>query len=122
MEKVLNLTQHTPTAEQMAVGVVNPADQGAVKSLLTFTAAPTAAEICQRADALAVIAETEEAPAAMIGGAGYLMPALERALRARGIRPVHSFTERRSVEVEKDGTVVKTAVFVHVGWVETPAE
>lgn len=121
--KTLNLTQHTPTAEQVAASVVQPADAGAVKSLLTFTAAPAAEEIRQRADALAQIAVAEEAPVAMIGGAGYLMPALERALRARGIRPVHSFTERRSVEkTNEDGSVEKTAVFVHVGWVETPAE
>ena len=120
--KTLNLTQHNATAEQTAVGVVEPADKGAVKSLLTFAAAPSVDEIRQRADALAGIAEAEDAPAAMIGGAGYLMPALERALRVRGIRPLHSFTERRSVETEKDGEVVKTAIFVHVGWVETPAE
>jgi hypothetical protein len=122
MEKILNLTQHTPTAEQSAAGVVNPTDAGAVKGLLTFTAAPQAAEISQRADALAELALAEGVGAAMIGGAGYLMPSLERALRARGIRPIHSFTERRSVEEMKDGTVVKTAVFVHIGWVETPAE
>ena len=59
-------------------------------------------------------------PKAMIGGAPYLMPALEKELIALGIEPVYSFSERVSEEtVQADGSVVKTNVFKHVGFVST---
>ena len=54
---------------------------------------------------------------AMIGGAPYLMAELEKALWARGIEPAYSFSERKSVETEKDGVVTKVNVFEHVGFV-----
>ena len=54
---------------------------------------------------------------AMIGGAPYLMAELEKALWNRGIEPVYSFSERKSVETEKDGVVTKVNVFEHVGFV-----
>ena len=54
---------------------------------------------------------------AMVGGAPYLMAELEKALWARGIEPVYSFSERKSVEAEKDGVVTKVNVFEHVGFV-----
>lgn len=58
-------------------------------------------------------------PRVMIGGAPYLMAPLERMLKKSGYRPVYSFSERRSVEETlPDGSVKKTAVFAHVGWVE----
>lgn len=57
--------------------------------------------------------------AAMIGGAPFLMPALEKALRTKGILPVYAFSQRESVEeIMEDGTVRKTAVFKHRGFVE----
>ncbi len=115
---IINLTQHMATAEQVAQGVVEPADKAVVKNSLTFTRPPTPAEIDERADCLAGLAEGHHA--AMIGGAGYLMPALERALRARGIVPLHSFTQRVTREEPRpDGTVEKVSVFAHVGWVTT---
>jgi hypothetical protein len=47
------------------------------------------------------------------------MPHLVEQLDALGLQPVFSFTERRSVEkTMPDGTVTKTAVFEHIGWVE----
>lgn len=54
----------------------------------------------------------------MIGGAPYLMGPLAETLREYGLEPVFAFTERVSVdEVQPDGSVRKTAVFKHSGWV-----
>ena len=114
--KIINLTQHQATDAQMKEGVFN-ANQS-LNDLLTFTAAPSEQEMKERAEKLADIAVEAKAEAAMVGGAGYFMRPLEEALRARGIRPLYSFSERRSVEKHNpDGTVVKTNVFEHVGWV-----
>ena len=55
----------------------------------------------------------------MIGGAPYLMGALEVALKKVGIQPVYSFSERVSKEVVlEDGTTQKTSVFCHKGFIE----
>lgn len=114
--KIINLTQHQATDAQMKEGVFN-ANQS-LNDLLTFITAPSEQEMVERAEKLADIAAEAKAEAAMIGGAGYFMRPLEEALRARGIRPLYSFSERRSVEKHNpDGTVVKTNVFEHVGWV-----
>lgn len=54
----------------------------------------------------------------MIGGAPFFMSYLEKALEQAKITPVYAFSERVSVDVEKeDGSVVKTAVFKHLGFV-----
>ena len=117
---ILNLTQHPATTEQDAAGVVEPPDKGAVQALLTFADAPTAAEILARAQALAQIAADGGHEAAMIGGAGYLMGRLEIVLWARGVRPCHSFSRRVSAEQKlPGGAVTKTAVFRHVGFVQS---
>jgi len=117
--KILNLTQHNATPEQVSQGVVEPKDKAQVQALLTFDELPTAEEIRRRAEALAEIAAAEGAEAAMIGGAPYLMADLEAALQARGIRPVYAFSRREVVETQMpDGTVVKKTVFRHLGFVE----
>lgn len=55
----------------------------------------------------------------MIGGAPFLMPVLDKALRNYGHRPIYAFSKRESVEkTNPDGTVVKTSVFKHAGFVE----
>jgi hypothetical protein len=114
---IMNLTQHVATDAQIKDGVVEPQDKDAVKALLTFTEAPTREEIERRAAALARVAEGCDA--AMIGGAPYLMAALEAALVEVCVQPLYSFTERRSVEeTAPDGTVRKVSVFTHTGWVE----
>ena len=88
----------------------------AVRRLLTFDEIPSKSEIAARAAALAEIAVGHNA--AMIGGAQYLMGALENALIAAGVEPLYSFSKRESVEtVSADGSVFKTNVFRHVGWV-----
>ena len=116
---ILNLTQHQATSEQMTAGVVDHSDQQALKELLNFTALPSCDEIRERAEALAELARASSADAAMIGGAPYLMGPLEAALKQVGIRPLYAFSVRESVEtVLQDGTVRKTNVFRHLGFVE----
>lgn len=117
--KIANLTQHMATAEQVSAGVFEPADKELVKALITFTTAPSSAEMTERAKALGRIALNEGAEAAMIGGAPYFMAPLEEALRSAGVRPCYSFTERRATETvdPATGEVRKTQVFVHAGWV-----
>lgn len=120
---IINLTQHKATFSQQSVGVVDLCDAEGkpdpeLVSLLNFDTLPSAEEVIQRAEALAQLASDCFATAAMIGGAPYLMAPLEAALRAKGIRPLYAFSERTSVEETlPDGSVRKTAVFIHKGFV-----
>ena len=115
----LNLTQHERTEDQFRAGVVEPIGiKEKIQELLTFEGLPTAAEIEKRATELAVLAHYQGYQKAMIGGAPYLMPSLERALQKQGITPVYAFSERVSEEKEVDGKVIKTQVFKHLGFVE----
>ena len=117
--EIINLTQHQATAEQIEAGVVEPAEKAAVQAVLTFDAIPSVEEIQQRALLLAAIAVQSGCKKAMIGGAPFFMSALESALKAQGIAPVYAFSQRESVEsIQSDGSVVKTNVFKHVGFVE----
>lgn len=55
----------------------------------------------------------------MIGGAPFFMSHLEVALKRANIRPVYAFTARDSVDIkQEDGSVKKTAIFKHMGFVE----
>jgi hypothetical protein len=138
MNRILNLTQHTATPEQIAAGVVageiSDAQQTEVRALLTFDTLPTPVEVRRRAERLAQIAASaftivdyggdsglcanESFKFAMIGGAPYLMAPLEVALRAHGITPVYAFSVRESVDqTQPDGSVRKIAVFRHAGFV-----
>jgi len=125
MTKILNLTQHKTTPDQLTAGVVDPESpwKEGIQRALTFEDLPTPEEIQRRAEALAKIAEITKGiyghDAAMIGGAPYLMSALERELRKRGIKPLYAFSKREVVEEQlPDGTVRKTQVFKHLGFVE----
>lgn len=124
---ILNLTQHQATADQLAAGVVdfNGATRAKLSALLTFDNLPTMAEVSEIAEAIADLAiyqgETEEngiPTRAMIGGAPFLMPTLERALIAVGITPCYAFSKRVVIK-EVDG-VKERIVFKHEGfvWVE----
>ena len=117
--KIINLTQHNATAEQLTAGVFEPADKRKVQDLLTFNVAPPKAEMATRATALAELAKAANANAAMIGGAPYFMAPLELALTAAGVQPLYSFTERRATETldPATGEVKKTQVFIHAGFV-----
>lgn len=114
--KILNLTQHAGTQEQ---GVLEVADNLKIelRTLLNFEELPTPADIKSRAQAIAAMAVGYDA--AMIGGAPFLMGALEAALKAVGVQPLYAFSRRESVErTRPDGSVEKVAVFRHLGFVE----
>lgn len=122
--KIVNLTQHTPTPEQIEAGVFD-LEQDArdeIKDLLTFTAMPTPDELQDRAEQLVDLVEAStNATSAMIGGAPFFMEPLARELRARTttITPLFAFSERESVEETlSDGTVRKTSIFRHIGFIE----
>lgn len=129
---IINLTQHTATPEQVAQGVAElPEAEGhAVRDLLTFSTPPEEGEIVARARDIALIAATAlggdegdiHPSRAMIGGAPYLMGALESALIEQGILPCYAFSIREVLEqTQADGTVRKTAVFRHAGFVVPPS-
>jgi hypothetical protein len=126
--RILNLTQHPATPEQVAAGVVDltPAQRVFVSQWLTFEDVPTQRQIKSRAALLAQAAandsvgvgEVGQFDAAMIGGAPYLMGPLEEALCQQGIKPLYAFSRRESVEtIAADGSVTKTNVFRHAGFV-----
>lgn len=119
MTKIINLTQHQASVEQIKAGVFNLPEDSILKDALTFNALPTKADIERRAQLITGIALTHEATHAMIGGAPYLMGVLEKTLKEAGIQPLYSFTERISMEKKgENGEVVKTSIFQHKGWVE----
>ena len=118
MTSILNLTQHPATPEQVAAGVVDlPADsQARLRALLTFDTLPSADDILSRAAQLAAMASGH--PAAMIGGALWLMGPLAAELRKRGVEPLFAFSVRETEEQpQPDGSVRKVAVFRHRGFV-----
>ncbi len=130
---IVNLTQHTASPEQIAAGVRDLLGDYRLRlvELLTVEELPDAEEIKFRAQAIAELAcrnglggDMDEDPPcylAMIGGAPWLMSSLELALRALNIQPVYSFTRRESSEqAMPDGSVRKTAVFRHIGFVAAP--
>ena len=121
---LLNLTQHPATPEQREAGVSDLPDElrKQLVGLLTFSQLPSREEIEDRAEAIALLADSllpeEGNPAAMIGGAPYLMAPLEVALRNQRIRPLYAFSVRESVEQTlPDGTIRKTSIFRHAGFI-----
>lgn len=137
---IVNLTQHPATPEQIAAGVYDPTpeERAEIAKLLTFEELPDKSEIEKRAYQLALTAytvlshrqrqmthEEQEMEAqygrgmcAMIGGAPYLMSALERALADMSVCALYAFSKRESVEEAlPDGGVRKVNVFRHQGFV-----
>ena len=109
MNTIYNLTQHNPTADQMNAGVGQIID--GVPELLSFDEPPTFSEMVARAEKIV--------GKAMIGGAPFFMPVLARAPYDRHYEPVYAFSRREVVETtEPDGSVKKTAVFRHAGFVK----
>lgn len=118
MNKIINLTQHPASAEQVRAGVVEPKSKSVVKALLDFEQLPARRELLDRAVELADLAAASGAKAAMIGGAPFFMVLLERELMNKSVTPLYAFSRRESVEsTGADGTTVKTSVFKHVGFV-----
>ena len=128
MEQIINLTQHAATADQVAAGVVELQQKEELFGLLTFDELPSEEEINDRAARIAALASSEvdrlsengvECGSVMIGGAGWLLSSLEYYLKDMGLKPMYAFAKRVSVDTKKeDGSVVKTAVFKHLGFVE----
>ena len=118
---ILNLTQHKATDEQLAAGVVDltGGELSELKGLLTFNTLPEKKEIENRAKCIAELALCHKAHSAMIGGAPFLMGALENALKSVGIVPLYAFSVRESVETTApDGSISKVGIFRHRGFVE----
>jgi len=118
--RILNLTQHRATPEQNAAGVVEPDEENKklIQSLLTFEKPPDREEIYKHARLLAILARKLGFHHAMIDGAPYLMHHLEKTLAGRGIQSLYAFSKREVVEETlPDGSVQKTRVFRHTGFV-----
>ena len=119
--KILNLTQHPATAEQIEQGVFDVPQEFKAQlcALLTFVSRPSRTEVVQRANALALFADQfNSAGDVMIGGAPFLMPFLHERLEHHCMTPYYAFSERVSVEEAlADGSVKKTNMFKHVGFV-----
>jgi len=111
--KIINLTQHTPLPAQIAEGVFSSSKHEEIRGLLTFHEAPTTKEMIKRALELSVIAREEGAEYALIGGAPYFMPILEKVLLDSGIIPLYAFSRRQVEEVTENGTTKKIVVFHH---------
>lgn len=124
---VWNLTQHLATPEQREAGVMDLPEElrSQLTELLTFDYLPDAEELQVRSgEILCLISTLPHQPGArfMIGGAPFFMEQLSAALRNSKLRPVFAFSRRESVErVLPDGSVQKTAVFRHLGFVEPEA-
>ena len=121
---IINLTQHEATPEQIAAGVVEPSPEtkAKIQQALTFDTLPSQAEIAAAAASLAWLADESGEAVAMIGGAPFLMSALEEVLTEIGIRPIYAYSRRESVEqTQADGSVRKAAVFRHLGFVPASA-
>lgn len=117
---VLNLTQHKATPEQKAQGVVDLAEEkfAILGGMLTFVGMPSRIEVLERAHQIAETFTAGYAGDVMIGGAPFLMGALHERLEHFGCTPYYAFSERVSIEITNaDGSVTKTNVFKHVGFV-----
>ena len=116
---IINLTQHSASAEQLTAGVVNMEDQKLVSDLLTFNELPSIEQIINKAETLASLIDAPCGTHVMIGGAPWLMVPLINSLKKRGFVPVFAFSKRVSIEtVQPDGSIKKTSVFKHEGFIE----
>lgn len=118
--KIINLTQHAATPEQIEAGVFDVTGDALIilKRRLTFDVLPTRENILYTTIILAYMAAKNGATHAMIGGAPYLMAPLETTLKEIGVTPLYAFSVRESVEETlPDGSVRKTNVFKHGGFV-----
>ena len=120
MSIILNLTQHEATPAQLEEGVFEPTPElkEEIRGLLTFDDIPSTREMFRRARGLAQAVAHSECSMAMIGGAPFFMSTLESELLGSGISPLYAFSRRESVdELQEDGSLVKRAKFVHLGFV-----
>lgn len=118
---ILNLSQDSATAEQLQAGVVDlpEAERQRLEEAMTFEDLPTRVQIQEACDTIASIAVRLNAYTAMIGGDPWMMSTLEQTLAQVGVRPLYAFSVKESVEsVQPDGSVRKTEVLRHLGFVE----
>lgn len=127
--RILNMTQHSPTEEQSAAGVVQPepADHEKIKQIITFDELPSLSELKARAKQFAEIAgeliKKYGCSAVLIGGAPYFSSEQERALWEQGIRFCYAFSKRVAEErVNADGSVTKVMQFKHAGFIWKEAQ
>ena len=126
---IINLTIHPATTAQIEAGVVDLPDHQyhALRALLLFEEIPTQREIAATARKIRLLAEAVVKPGSshqvMLGGAPFLMAALEQELEdpisPGGCRfaPVYAFSQRVSEEIATpDGGVRKVSVFRHLGF------
>ena len=140
--KILNLTQHKATPEQKKSGVIdyeNARDEFLLRKekdnddvalwklelpenlveLLTFEQLPSRGEINNRVLLMQWIARQLGYKKAMIGGAPYMMAALESALKAAGVQPVYAFSKEEIVDEKMtDGSIKKRKELRHFGFVD----
>ena len=119
--KILNITQHPATVDQIVAGVVDLEGESLTqaKALLTFDDIPNKGQLISAAIKLAKLAKDNGATSAMIGGAPFFMTTLETAMKEIGIRPIYAFSVRNSVEQpDGNGGVKKVNIFRHVGFIE----
>lgn len=120
---ILNLTQHEATPEQEEAGVkdlpVRAREE--LKNLLTFNQIPDREQLWDRArEVVKLAAEHQGHDQVMLGGAPFFMSVLEAELEDEGFTPMYAFSERVSMEqIQDDGSVRKTNVFKHIGFVST---
>ncbi len=120
---ILNLTQHNATADQINAGINDlPVDfQTTLKGLLTFPTHYTRDDLEYRALQIHELVRDfcgtskEVLEGVMIGGMPSFMLVLESVLISKGIKVGYACTERKSVDKEVDGKIIKTAVLVHAG-------
>jgi hypothetical protein len=121
---ILNFTQHDATPEQVAAGVVEPesADKEKIQRAITFEDLPSPGDLRRRATVCALLARDlmakYDCDGVMIGGAPFFMSHLESALRSFRVPYCYSFSRREAAEqIQPDGSVKKTHVFRHVGFI-----
>ena len=121
--RILNLTQHNATIDQINAGVVDVDDpiKPLLNDLLTFNAIPDNWTLNYHAQDIVDLIRVRypDFKIVMIGGAPFFMPVLTKVLKDAGYKVVFAFSRRESSEVTTDeGKVVKTQVFKHIGFVE----
>lgn len=128
--KILNLTQHQPTPEQVSAGVTQPNQEA--QKLLNFQGLYPHSLVVERSKQLVALAEVLYAQAedeaelgddlpgsVMIGGLPALMPPLESGLLKAGFGVCYAISDRVSEEqAQPDGSVRKALVFKHIGFCE----
>jgi hypothetical protein len=127
---IINMTQHYASDEQKRQGVIDLPEifRKELIELLTFENFPKYGYPRECAWAISTLlldcyfdyADIDPAKRqinAMIGGAPYLMPPLEKALFEVGVYPIYAYSERQSFEHNVGGKIEKTSQFVHAGWV-----